>query len=770
MKKYPIVPGRGLNNKTAREWRLSHLKEQGIELPLIADTHLSEENIRNNIESFIGSVELPLGVAGPLLFRANNQQEWVYTAIGTLEGALVASVNRGAKAISQSGGFAARVLYQRMHRCPMFIFKDLDECNLFVEWIEANTAAIKEMAERYSNHAQLIEINPSIAGRSVHLKFIYTTGNASGQNMTTTCTWHAILWVIDQLKTDINLVPVHYVVEGNGSSDKKIAHCNIRNGRGVAVVAECFLDEEIIRKVLRVDLNHLLLCLQQSRLQCEIDGMIGYNINVANALAGIFVATGQDLGSLHESSIGIFNMEAVSGGLHCTLHLPNLVIGTVGGGTQLPCQQEALQMMGCTGRNSLKRMAQLIAGFALSLEISTISAIVGGQFARVHEKLGRNKPTNWLLKKDINTAFIRSLLSEEYQSQLKEVKLQPHSLAPNGLITALTSRINNKLTGFMPVEILWHNEQKQSMLLKSKPLDSEVHQGLHFMAASIDAKLADLLRDYRSELEYRQTHLKEIDLYQILQEKEIPITPHFFGSCSCSKQEAYMLLIERLKPNQLLLFNTENQPEEWTGKLIKRTIKTIHHVHQAFLQSNTSWPSSVDVFEPWKAQALYQRFASIMATEYKETPFEPILQRLPEYIRLLKKERHQIDLPSTIIHNDFNPRNVCVRSDGSICVYDWELAVINLPTRDIMEFLSFVLPIGFEKTSLLEYIDYHHTLQTTHYSKEDWYTACLYSTKEYLITRLSFYLTGKILMDYPFAERVFAVTSRMIQCLESEKV
>ena len=770
MKKYPIVPGRGLNNKTAREWRLSYLEEQEIDLQLISDTRLSEENIRNNIESFIGSVEIPLGIAGPLLFQENDKEEWVYTAIGTLEGALVASINRGAKAISQSGGFTARVLHQRMHRCPMFIFKDLKECNLFIEWIKANTIAITEIAERYSNHAQLIEINTSIAGRSVHLKFIYTTGNASGQNMTTTCTWHAILWIIDQLRVEINLTPVHYVVEGNGSSDKKIAHYNIRNGRGVAVIAECFLDQAIIKKVLRVEINHLLLCLQQSRLQCEMDGMIGYNINVANALAGIFVATGQDLGSLHESGIGIFNMEEISGGLHCTLHLPNLVIGTVGGGTQLPRQQEALQVMGCIGRNSVVRMAQLIAGFALSLEISTISAIVGGQFARVHEKLGRNKPTKWLLKKDINTAFIRSLLHEGYQSQLKEVKLQQQSLAPNGLITALTSRINNKLTGFLPIEILWLNGNKQSMLLKSKPLDSEVYQGLHFMAASIDAQLADLLRDYRFELEYQQTHIKEIDLYHILQEKRIDITPHFFGSCRCLEQEAYILLIERLESDQLLLFNTENEPEQWTEKLIRKTMKAIHQVHQLFLQPDTPRPSSVSIFEPWKAQALYQRFATIMAIEYKGTPFEPILQRLPEYIRQLEEERGQIDLPSTIIHNDFNTRNICLRSDGSICIYDWELAVINLPSRDIIEFLSFVLPIDFEETLLLEYIDYHHSLQTTDCNREDWYAACLYSAKEYLITRLSFYLTGKILMDYPFAERVFEVTSKMILCLEKEKI
>ena len=115
--------------------------------------------------------------------------------------------------------------------------------------------------------------------------------------------------------------------------------------------------------------------------------MAGYNINLANAIAAIFVATGQDLASVHESSIGILKLERKDDGLYLQLTLPNLVIGTVGGGTHLTKQSEALAMMGCLGSGKVNRFAQLIAGFALGLEISTYAAIVSGEFAKAHEKL-----------------------------------------------------------------------------------------------------------------------------------------------------------------------------------------------------------------------------------------------------------------------------------------------------------------------------------------------------------------------------------------------
>ena len=297
----------------------------------------------------IGAVEIPVGIAGPLLYRKGDHEEFVYTAAGTLEGALLASMNRGAKVISNSGGFTAAVIHQKMIRSPLFIFTSLSESIIFKNWIEANFDRIKNKVEHYSNHARLQSVLTFVTGKGVHLKFVYTTGDASGQNMTTTCTWHGVLWINQHFTAECHIEPVHFVIEGNGASDKKVSSFSMMHGRGVHVVAECELEEQVIEKVLRTNSADFVRCYNQSRVLSQLDGMIGYNINVANAIAAIFVATGQDLACIHESGTGVLNVEKTEKGLYCSLNLPSLVIGTVGGGTHLAKQNEALSIMNCAG-------------------------------------------------------------------------------------------------------------------------------------------------------------------------------------------------------------------------------------------------------------------------------------------------------------------------------------------------------------------------------------------------------------------------------------
>ncbi len=774
MPEYPIVPGRGLNTNDAKKYRLDFLKEHGIEIPFIADSRLDEQQIRHNVESYIGSVEIPIGLAGPLLFNEEKAGAYVYAPAGTLEGALVASMNRGAKVVSQSGGFNAVVLHQKMIRSPMFVFKNLESCVTFKSWVEKQFDQVKEIAEQYSNHAKLIALSSFIASRSVHLKFVYTTGDASGQNMTTNCTSHAMQWIKEQFKLECAIEPVQVVIEGNAASDKKVSHFSIQHGRGIHVVAACELKDHEIRKTLRVNAEEMLNALNQSQIMSRFDGMIGYNINVANAIAAIFVATGQDLASIHESGVGLLNLEKTPDGLYCTLHLPSLVIGTVGGGTQLLRQNEALQMMGCAGVGKVGRFAKLIAGFALSLEISTFAAIVGGQFAKVHEKLGRNKPVDWLLRAEINEPFLEKNLKANYRERLVSVRFLEKKLVDNGLIINLTSRVNSKLTGFVPLELLLKNANSgvsgwESVLLKSKPLDIEVYQGLHYMAASIDPALADLIMAHQQLLEFKDCHLKEPYLYQMLDETGLQVSPNFYGNYIDPKREIYTFVIELLKEPNLIVFNAENNPEIWQVPQIKSVIRAISDVHIALsgLKQHLI-PTEIKLFEPWKAKPLYRKFTEIICLEYEDASWQALPKQLFAFIDELEPLHQSITVPKTIIHNDFNARNVAIREDGDVCIYDWELAVYNFPHRDIVEFLSFALPLEFDEHTMMQYLRYHYSLYPTALSWEEWKPAYIYALKEYLVTRVTFYMTGKILMNYLFAERIFLNSFRMIDILSED--
>ncbi|WP_053002342.1 phosphotransferase [Kordia jejudonensis] len=765
----PIIPGRGLVTNTATNMRLDFLETNNIKTNLISDARLDVQEIRNNIESYIGSTEIPLGIVGPLLFNDNETQELTYCSAGTLEGALIASMNRGAKVISKSNGFSAEVKWQKMTRSPMFIFETINEATLFKQYTKKSFSKIKEAAELHSNHGKLVEIESIQQNEVVHLKFVYHTGDASGQNMTTTCTWHAMLYIVEAFKNATNIVPSDFVIEGNGASDKKVSQYNIDAGRGIHVVAECTIPEEVITKVLRTTSDKLMNCFHPSKKLAEKDGMVGYNINVANAIAAIFVATGQDLASIHESSIGILHLEQKKGGLYMQLTLPNLVIGSVGGGTSLPKQSEALQIMDCHGSGKVNRFAKLIAGFALGLEISTYAAIVSGEFAKAHEKLGRNKPVKWLLKSEITPNFVQASLNGFFTDKnIQHIKSKDNHVLENGILTNIASKVNKKIIGFIPFQVAYQQQNGQSetkdIVIKSKALDVDVIKGLHTIAASINPELSDLLRKSKRNLEYHKCHLKEIELYEYLNKSGFGHMPKYYGKHVDSTREIYMLIQEFLAVDEMKFMDSENHPEYWKPAIICSVIRKITEFHQSAVITDFT---HVQAFKPWKSKDLYRKLMQILITECATTKQKRMLNSLLDTIDDLESEAMALNIEKTIIHNDFNPRNIAIKNDDSPIIYDWELAVIDIPQRDIVEFLSFVLRPSFTKDEFFFYLKVHFQLYETA-DWENWLKAYTYALKVYIITRLSFYEVSGILVSYTFSKRVLDTALSMLTYLTDD--
>jgi hydroxymethylglutaryl-CoA reductase (NADPH) len=768
---YPAVPGRGLVNAAATRMRLDYLQALGYETEETAAHHLDLTQVQHNIESFIGSTEIPVGMVGPLLFCNDEREEMIYCAGATLEGALIASMNRGAKAITLSGGFSATVVHQRMVRAPMFILYSENDAMRFRQWTEENYERIKKEAEQHSNHATLLDLQCVITGKAVHVKFAYKTGDASGQNMTTTCTWYAMLWMVEHFQKKTALEIESYVIEGNAASDKKVSLYSQTQGRGINVMARCTIKEDVIRKVLRTTSAAIVACYGPSTKVAAIDGMTGYNINVANAIAALFAATGQDLASIHESSVGILTVERTDEGLSLSLNLPSLVIGTVGGGTHLSRQSEILKMMGCLGSGKVNRFAQLIAGFALGLEISTYAAIVSGEFAKAHEKLGRNKPVKWLLRSDLTKSFLeRALLHNLPAGELISATVNEDELTDNGIITNLAGLTSKKLIGFMPFNVSYQKDaspsERRKVLMKSKALDIDVIKGLHTMAASIDPRLSDLIYECREHLEYRNCHLKEIEMYECLNSANYDFIPAYYGKFVDDKREAFLVFQELLEKQEMHLFNSENSPELWTESLTRKAIDAVTVAHKLFSDdSAVKQPVVVPVFDSSPSRKLYEKLAAIMYSESDTDAERQTYKSIMHFPDELQKLH--LEIPLTVVHNDFNPRNVAVRNNGEICIYDWELAVQNIPHRDIVEFLSFVLPSGFSKKQLQNYLDYHWEIAGTSIPREEWNKGYEYAIMEYILTRVVFYKVAGILMKLKFPSRVLDNSLRMLELLRT---
>jgi hydroxymethylglutaryl-CoA reductase (NADPH) len=763
----PTVPGRGLVTPVSTRLRQDYLESIDIRTNKLAQSQLELADIQNNIESYIGTAEIPLGVVGPLLFVNDSRSEQVYCAAGTLEGALIASMNRGAKALSQSGGFTAEVSWQRMTRVPMFLFNDRQEAEQFGSFIPTIFEEAKAVAEKYSNHASLTEIKQVQAEEVVHLRFIYSTGDASGQNMTTVCTWHAILFIAGRFTASTGIRPIDFVIEGNGASDKKVSQYNIDSGRGINVSASCRLDEKVINEVLRTTSEKIERCFTPSKKLAANDGMVGYNINVANAIAAIYVATGQDLASIHESGVGTLHIHRTTSGLVLRLNLPNLVVGTVGGGTHLPKQSQALEMMKCLGSGKVERFAKLIAGFALGLEISTYSAIVSGEFAKAHEKLGRNKPVKWLLRSELTHEFILARLNGYFRDKkVTQIALASNVLLENGILTNVAAKISRKVIGFVPLQLEYNQPDGMTvslkLLLKSKALDEEVIKGLHVLAASIDPHLSDLFKDFKDHLEYRACHLRELEMNSHLHAIGFKFIPQYYGQFIDQKREIYFFLSQLLDYPMLRIVNSENNPEKWTEQDVLRVITAGVELHKF---ADPLEIPSIRSFEPWRAKDLYKKLMTILINERANKELTGQLRVLRDWLDASEENATAIKLARTVIHNDFNPRNIAIDQEGNPVVYDWELAVIDLPHRDIVEFLSFVLLPDVSKSTLLKYLRFHHSFYQA-IAWDEWVEGYRHSLRVYITTRVSLYEVSGILVKYDFSTRILKTSLRMLELIE----
>lgn len=753
MSDYPEFPGKGSLKISAIKQRHDYLQSLVPDIKLeLGSQRIQPEQVRNNIENFVGTTEIPLGTVGPLLFKENDKSEWINTAVATSEGALVASMNRGAKAISESGGFEAQVIHQKMLRTPMFSFVSMHEALRFEAWIKAHFSEIKELAQSQSNHAELIEINRVVIGKIVHLKFAYTTSDAAGQNMTTACTWHACLWIEEQFQAESGIEIQYFVIDGNGASDKKVSYYAMQNGRGIHVVAECFLSNEVVERTLRCNAEDIFRSFNHSAAISRLDGMIGYNINVANTIASFFAATGQDLACIHESSIAVLQMELQPEGLYCSLSLPNLVIGTVGGGTQLPAASQVLSLMDCKGYGKVNRLAKIIAGFALSLEMSTLAAIVSGQFVRAHQSLGRNRPVDWLRRGELDAAFFKEHC--DFESLAERLEFVADACPDNGILTELSQKASKKLVGLVSLDLHFEKGDRVELLLKSKALGKELSNGLHYMAANVSAKLADALREYLPFLEYADSHQRELVAYRALAEIDFQKTPKLHGIYEDAQREVFLLMMERLRAEDMERFNFDDSNQVWTSAQIKLAIEGISEVHKAYYQKA---PEQLPAFNFESALNLFHTFIEVNRGDYRYLDIDQRFIDMQNTLSRLLSDGLNFKIGETLIHHDYNPRNVGIRNSGELCIYDWELAVSGVPQRDIFEFLAFTISENLAEKKLDKLLRYHFDICKSYAKGYDWkdYLADFnLAGNQFILSRLNFYMAGNTLVKYPFLEKV----------------
>jgi len=359
----------------------------GARLDAVGSYTIDPQVTRGNIENFIGAVQMPLGLAGPLRIVGEHAQGDFYVPLATTEGTLVASYSRGMRVISECGGVKATVVKHSMQRAPVFLFSDALQAREFGEWLVSEFDAIKAAAEATTSSGRLVEIEQYPIANMLYTRFCYTTGDAAGQNMTGKATHVACEWI----KANHPLQP-RYILSGAIDTDKKHSAMNMIQTRGKRVIAEFVLKRDIARERLRIDTADLYRYRQIAAVGALQAGSAYSGAHSANGIAALFIATGQDEANVAESHAGItYGQLLDNGDYYWSVTLPAVICATHGGGTGLPTQRECLEILNCYGAGKADRFAEIVAAVVLAGDVSLTSAVLAGDWVTSHEALGRNR-------------------------------------------------------------------------------------------------------------------------------------------------------------------------------------------------------------------------------------------------------------------------------------------------------------------------------------------------------------------------------------------
>jgi len=342
-----------------------------------------------NIEAYIGTISVPVGLAGPLTINGNSGMAAYRVPLATTEAALVASYNRGAGLISAAGGCNARVVSEGVSRTPMFAFSNVVEAAIFADFVEANIDGMKDVVPQVTRFGRLQSARTVIEGNHVYVDLRFTTGDAAGQNMVTFASEAVLGFILDSPPVK----PRYWFLEANLSGDKKATGGSLTSVRGKRVIADVVLSRKLIESTLHTPPERMVEYWSAGAIGGVMSGATGIHGHYANGLAALFLACGQDVACVAEAASGITRMEMSDDDhLYASVTLPNVIVGTVGGGTCLPSARACLDLLGLAGPGHSVAFAEVCASIVLAGELSIIGAFCSGDFAAAHRALSRGEP------------------------------------------------------------------------------------------------------------------------------------------------------------------------------------------------------------------------------------------------------------------------------------------------------------------------------------------------------------------------------------------
>ncbi|RDW79330.1 uncharacterized protein DSM5745_06182 [Aspergillus mulundensis] len=342
-------------------------------------------------ENVVGYMPVPVGFAGPLVIDGKSY----FLPMATTEGVLVAGVMRGSKALNGGSGVKTVVTADGMTRGPCVTFESLERTAEAKEWLDsvAGQDVMKAAFDSTTRYGRLQSMKTALAGTNLYIRFKASTGDAMGMNMISKGVEHALNVMREHGFEDMDVVSL----SANYCSDKKPAAINWVDGRGKSVVAQATIPAEIVRSVLKSDVDAMVaLNMDKNLIGSAMAGSVGgFNAHAANIVAAMYIATGQDPAQVVESANCITIMKNVGGSLQISVSMPSIEVGTIGGGTTLGPQRAMLDVLGVGGANkehpgeNSRHLARIIAAATLAGELSLCAALAAGHLVKAHMQHNR---------------------------------------------------------------------------------------------------------------------------------------------------------------------------------------------------------------------------------------------------------------------------------------------------------------------------------------------------------------------------------------------
>lgn len=393
----PRLQSQGYATEALDQRRAWVEEKTGCRLEQVGSARLAGEELRGNIENPIGAVQVPLGVAGPLVVRGEHADGTFYVPLATTEGALVRSYERGMAVLSRAGGAIARVWSDTNRVCPTFRFADTAAAHDFATALAGRFDELARVAATTTRHGRLAAVLPRPQGREVILELRYETGDAHGMNMIARASdavcRHLMGRAPDGGAEGGAGLPESYLLFSGAMSEKRPSGSLFAGGKGKRVTAGAEIPARTVRALLQSTPEAMADLWRRTTLGQLEAAALGTCGQIANGLTALFIACGQDVANVVNSAVGITSFEVTEGGdLHAAVTLHSLTVATVGGGTGIGTARECLEMLGCAGTGRARKLAEIAAATVLAGELSMAAALASGQFVAAHEQYGRNRP------------------------------------------------------------------------------------------------------------------------------------------------------------------------------------------------------------------------------------------------------------------------------------------------------------------------------------------------------------------------------------------